>query len=264
MEFFKIEGSGNDFVVTDNRNLKITKRRQTAIRLCDRKFGIGADGLLLLERSKKADFRMRIFNPDGSEAEMCGNGLRCILRFAVETGIERKKIISVETKAGVLEGRVSGATVRAQLNITGKPHLNLKIPVGSTAITGHLLNTGVPHTVIVTDDINSINLQSLGPEIRYHNIFKPKGTNVDWIEVVGKHSIKIRTYERGVEGETLSCGTGSVAAGIVGFLLGLLEPPVTVLARSGEKLIVSFDKHLRTVYLEGKISIVFKGEWLGK
>lgn len=264
MEFFKIEGSGNDFVVTDNRKQEIAKRKQAAVRLCERKFGIGADGLLLLEESKKADFRMRIFNPDGSEAEMCGNGLRCILRFAVETGIAREKTIRVETKAGILEGQVSGTTVRAQLNVTGKPRLNLKIPAGRTPVTGHFIDTGVPHTVLLTDDINNIRLEVLGPAIRYHKIFKPKGTNVDWIEVVDRHFLKIRTYERGVEGETLSCGTGSVAASIAGFLLGIMSPPVTVLARSGEKLRVHFDKMLRAVYLEGKITITFKGQWLGK
>jgi len=264
MNFSKLTGSGNDFVVIDNRKTEITKRKQAAVRLCDRKFGIGADGLLLLEASEKADFRMRIFNPDGSEAEMCGNGLRCILRFAAETGISRKKIVHVETLAGILEGQVSGSTVKAQLNVTGELRLNLRIPAGNTVVTGHFLNTGVPHTLIMTDDIDKVNIQTLGPAIRYHKLFKPKGTNVDWIEIVNRHFLKIRTYERGVEGETLSCGTGSVAAGIAGFLLGKIDSPVTVLARSGEKLCVHFDKTLRAVYLEGKIAFAFRGQWLDK
>ncbi len=263
MKFSKLTGSGNDFVVIDNRKAVIAKRKLAAVRLCDRKFGIGADGLLLLEKSSKADFRMRIFNPDGSEAEMCGNGLRCILRFAAETGIARKKTIHVETLAGILEGRVTGSTARAQLNIAGEPRLNLKLPVGRAVITGHFLNTGVPHTVILTDDIEKVDIRTFGPAVRNHKLFKPKGTNVDWIEVVNRRFLKIRTYERGVEGETLSCGTGSVAAGVAGFLLGKMEPPITVLARSGEKLCVDFDRTLRAVYLEGKIAFTFRGEWLG-
>ena len=264
MDLIKMTGSGNDFVVIDNRKTAITQRKPYAVRLCDRKFGIGADGLLLLEKSTKADFRMRIFNPDGSEAEMCGNGLRCILRFAVETGIVRKKKMFVETMAGILEGEVSGSTVKAQLNVTGKPRLNLKIPAGGKVITGHFLNTGVPHAVILTDDIDAVDLETIGPAIRYHAIFKPKGTNVDWIQAVNRHAVKIRTYERGVEGETLSCGTGSVAGAIVSFLLQKTSPPVKVLARSGETLTVYFDTDLSKIYLEGRVGMIFKGEWLGK
>jgi diaminopimelate epimerase len=264
MNFFKIEGSGNDFVVVDNREDVIKQRKRSAVRLCSRRFGIGADGLLLIERSEKADFRMRIFNPDGSEAEMCGNGLRCILRFAVETGIVRKKFIRVETMAGVLEGQVLGSIVKAQLKTAGKPSLNKKIPIGRTNLYGHFIDTGVPHTVIYAEDINNISLNILGPKIRNHKIFSPRGTNVDWIEVIDRHHLKIRTYERGVEGETLSCGTGSVAGAIISFLLGKTSPPVKILARSGETLTVYFDKKLTKVHLEGKIIVVFKGEWLGK
>lgn len=265
MYFSKLTGSGNDFVVIDNRDRKITRRSQTAVRLCHRKFGIGADGLLLLEKSSKADFKMRIFNPDGSEAEMCGNGIRCILRFAVDSNIVHKKNnILVETIAGILVGQVSNNIVKSQLNLTGKPRLNIKIPIGDTVVTGHFLNTGVPHTVILTDDINSVDIGTLGPAIRYHKLFKGKGTNVDWVEIVNRRFLKIRTYERGVEGETLSCGTGSVAGGIVGFLLDKVDPPVTVLARSGERLRVYLDKTFQAVYLEGRIDFLFKGEWLGK
>jgi len=264
MDFFKISGSGNDFVVVDNRKNAVTERRKAAIRLCDRKFGIGADGLLLLEHSKTADFRMRIFNPDGSEAEMCGNGLRCILRFASERGIVRKDTLRVETKAGILEGIVKGRKVRAQLHVDGKPRTNLKISVGGTRLTGHFINTGVPHTVILTENLDRIRVDELGPGIRHNRIFRPKGTNVDWIEIADRHSIAIRTYERGVEGETLSCGTGSVAGALVGFLLGKTEPPVRVTARSGEILTVCFDPSLSKIYLEGNILIAFRGEWIGK
>ncbi len=264
MDFLKITGAGNDFVVIDNRSGAVTKRKRAAVALCDRKFGVGADGLLLLENSKTADFRMRIFNPDGSEAEMCGNGLRCIMRFAAERRIVRRSAMRVETGAGVLEGEMKGRTVKAQLTLSGKPVTGIKIPLNKGAVTGHFLNTGVPHAVIVTTALQKIRLNELGPLIRNHRMFRPAGTNVDWIEIKSRHSIGIRTYERGVEGETLSCGTGSVAGAIISFLLDKTEPPVKVTARSGEKLTVYFDSSLSKIHLEGDIFISFKGEWLGK
>ncbi|MCM8762163.1 MAG: diaminopimelate epimerase, partial [Candidatus Omnitrophica bacterium] len=231
---------------------------------CNRKFGIGADGLLLLEKSRSADIRMRIFNPDGSEAEMCGNGLRCMMLFAVSQGIVKGNHLTVETGAGILEGSVSGRKVKAQLKLIGNPEEGIKIRLGKKNITGHFINSGVPHMVIFTGNIEKVDVNGQGPAIRYHRLFKPKGTNVDWIEIAGKNTIKIRTYERGVEGETLSCGTGSVAGAIAGFLAGKVSPPVKVISRSGEKLKVYFDKQLKKVYLEGEILTVFKGEWLAK
>ncbi|MCM8829715.1 MAG: diaminopimelate epimerase [Candidatus Omnitrophica bacterium] len=263
MNFFKMAGSGNDFVVIDNRENIIKDRAKTAIALCNRKFGIGADGLLLVENSKIADIRMRIFNPDGSEAEMCGNGLRCIMLFAVSRKITKGNSINVETGAGVLRGSVKGKRVKAQLKLGGVPKL-VKIPLEKKNITGYFINTGVPHTVIFTTSIEKVDVNGEGPVIRYHKLFKPKGTNVDWIEVVDTNTIKIRTYERGVEGETLSCGTGSVAGAIAGFLKGRVSPPVKVISRSGEILAVYFDTAIENAYLEGDILTIFKGEWLGR
>ncbi len=263
MKFVKMSGSGNDFVVIDNRKGIIKNRKSTAITLCDRKFGVGADGILLVEDSEKTDFRMRIFNSDGSEAEMCGNGLRCIVRF-VSGNVYRKKSFLVETKAGVLEGFVEkGQNIRVQLNVSGGAKLNIKIPLGKTTLTGHFINTGVPHTVIVADDMEKIELEKAGPLVRYHKLFAPKGTNVDWIRIVDKKHIKIRTYERGVEAETLSCGTGSVAGALIGNLLGMTVSPVSIIARSGEILRVSFNEGFKKVYLEGKTQLSFKGEWIG-
>jgi len=181
--------------------------------------------------------------------------------FAVRQGIVKGSRINVETGAGLLEGSVSGRKVRAQLKLAGKPQKEIKIPAGGKTITACFINTGVPHTVIFTDDIEKVDVNGEGPAIRYHRLFKPKGTNVDWIEITGNNTIKIRTYERGVEGETLSCGTGSVAGAIAGFLAGRVSPPVKVIARSGEKLTVSFDRELKKVYLEGDILTVFRGEW---
>jgi len=263
MEFFKMAGSGNDFVVVDNRKKVINNRKAAALKLCDRKFGVGSDGLLLVEDSKKADFRMRFFNPDGSEAEMCGNGLRCIVRFVSEK-VYRRKTFNVETKAGVLEGFVGeGSTVRVQLNVLGEASLGMKIPLGRKTVTGHYINTGVPHLVIFAADMEKVELEKIGPAVRYHDLFAPGGTNVNWIQVADRGRVKIRTYERGVEAETLSCGTGSVAGAIVSSLLGKTVSPVDMVARSGETLRVSFDSGLKKVYLEGKTLLAFKGEWIG-
>lgn len=263
MKFFKMVGSGNDFVVIENRNEVIKNRQKAAIELCNRKFGIGADGLLLLENSNVADIRMRIFNPDGSEAEMCGNGLRCIILFAVREGIVKRQSLTVETGAGILEGSVRENKVKAQIKLIGKPETDIKIPLDKKIVNGYFINSGVPHTVIFTNDIEKVDVETDGPLIRYHKLFKPRGTNVDWIEIAGKDTIKIRTYERGVEAETLSCGTGSVAGAIASFLAGKVKPPVKVIARSGEVLSVYFDTALEKVYLEGNILTAFKGEWLG-
>ncbi|MCX8081907.1 MAG: diaminopimelate epimerase [bacterium] len=262
MEFFKMAGSGNDFVVIDNRKGIIKNRVNFAIKLCNRKFGIGADGMLLIEKSDVADIRMRIFNPDGSEAEMCGNGLRCIMLFAVRQGIVKKSYLKVETGAGILNGSVNGKSVKAQIKIIEKPEIDIRIPLGKKVVTGCFINSGVPHTIIFTENIENVDIEREGPLIRHHKLFKPKGTNVDWIEISGKDTVKIRTYERGVEAETLSCGTGSVAGAIAGFLKGKVKPPVKVISRSGEILTVYFNKELTEVYLEGNILTSFKGTWL--
>lgn len=262
MEFLKIVGSGNDFVVIDNRKNLIKERKKIAIKLCNRKFGVGADGLLLLENSKKADFKMRIFNPDGSEAEMCGNGLRCILRFISENSLSSKKKLKIETKAGILEGEIKGKNIKVKMILLGKPELNIEIPVNNKKIIGDFINTGVPHTVIFVENVDKVDVENLGPKIRYNKIFAPNGTNVDWVEVIKDGWIKIRTYERGVEGETLSCGTGSVASAIITSLKRGMKSPINVITKSNEILKVYFDRDLKNIYLEGKTLYVFKGKWV--
>ncbi|HOK55757.1 MAG TPA: diaminopimelate epimerase [bacterium] len=262
IKFFKIVGSGNDFVIIDNRKNLIKNRNSLALKLCDRKFGIGADGLLLLENSEKADFKMRIFNPDGSEAEMCGNGLRCILRFISENSISKKKHLKIETKAGLLDGIIKGKTMKVRMNIIGEPKLNVEIPVDKSKIIGNFINTGVPHTVIFVDNVEKVDLEKIGPQIRYNKIFGKSGTNVNWVEIIKEGTIKIRTYERGVEGETLSCGTGSVASAIITSIIKKFKSPVTVITKSKELLKVYFDEDFNKVYLEGKTFYAFKGVWV--
>jgi diaminopimelate epimerase len=263
MEFAKIVGSGNDFIVIDNRENIIKKVNKIAKKLCDRRFGIGADGLLLLEKSKRVDFKMRIFNPDGSEAEMCGNGLRCILRYIYENSLSDRKKLEIETKAGILDGEIKGKKIKIRIKLIGEPNLNIKIPVDRKIITGNYINTGVPHTVIFVNNIENVNIEEIGPKIRYNKIFGEKGTNVDWVKIVKDGFIKIRTYERGVEGETLSCGTGVVASAIITFLNKGMKSPINVITRCGEILKVYFDRKLENIYLEGKTLYSFKGIWIG-
>ncbi|MGC8977620.1 MAG: diaminopimelate epimerase [Candidatus Ratteibacteria bacterium] len=262
MEFSKIVGSGNDFIIINNLEGRIKNRKNLAIKLCDRKFGVGGDGILFLEKSKKADFKMRIFNPDGSEAEMCGNGLRCLLRFIYENKLTKKKKLMIETKAGVLDGEIKNKNIKVRIKIMGEPRLNMKIPVDNEIIISNYINTGVPHTVIFVDDVEKVDVLKLGPKIRFSDIFGKEGTNVDWVELVGDRTIKIRTYERGVENETLSCGTGCVASAIITFLYKKMKPPINVITKSKEILKVYFDEDLKNIFLEGKTFYSFKGEWI--
>ncbi|HOV21538.1 MAG TPA: diaminopimelate epimerase [bacterium] len=264
IKFSKIVGSGNDFVVIDNRKFLIKERNKFAISVCDRKFGVGADGLLLLENSTDADFKMRIFNPDGSEPEMCGNGLRCIIKFAYDEGIKRKKKLTIETKSGILRGEIIGEEIKAELKIIGNYKLNIEVNLENKKIKGHFINTGVPHFVIITDNTDKIDIINDSRNIRYHKIFSPEGTNVDWITPENEKTIKIRTYERGVEDETLSCGTGSVASAIISYLLGYTKMPTKIIARSGEILTISFDKNFSEIYLQGKVITTFKGHYFEK
>lgn len=267
IEFTKIVASGNDFVVVDNSRSSIKNNLKLfAKNTCDRKFGIGADGLLLVEKSKKADFKMRIFNPDGSEAEMCGNGARAISLFAFENKIA-KTTMSFETKAGIIEAKVLNKNC---VKIKTKPPKNIKldilVKINKKPICINFIDTGVPHAVIFVSGLEKIDVFGIGRLIRNHPKFMPRGTNVDFIEVFNKNSLKIRTYERGVEDETLACGTGSVAGAII-FVIksGALDlSKINVITRSRETLKVSFDRcgnEFSNVWLEGKVKKVFQGNF---
>ena len=202
--------SGNDFVVIErSQNPAINNPRILARSICDRKFGVGADGLLLLEKSKIADVRMRIFNPDGSEAKMCGNGARCSVLYIGRRNTE------LETKAGIIQSQLKGNSVKIKLTEPKDLKLNLPIKVNNRTLQVNFINTGVPHTVIFVADLDKIDVINLGRQIRFHKRFAPQGTNVDFVEALSNKSIKIRTYERGVEDETLACGTGVVASALI-------------------------------------------------
>lgn len=260
ISFSKMNSSGNDFILIDNRSGVFTPSPSLVKKICARRTGVGADGILLLEESAGQDFKMRIINADGSEAEMCGNGAGCIARFAYSLGVCKEET-TFETLAGSIYARVREDQVR--LGMSDPFDLNLRQDLDGQEI--HFINTGVPHTVIISDDIEKVDVVSRGRRIRHHSRFQPAGTNVNFIQVLDKNSIKIRTYERGVEDETLACGTGSVAGAVISSLLGYTKPPISVMTKSGEIKTVYFDlvgQEIKNVYLEGKVNLVYEGGFI--
>jgi diaminopimelate epimerase len=256
IKFTKMVASGNDFVIMEARPPGNT--RGLAKMVSDRRFGIGADGLLVLEKSRKADMRMKIFNADGSEAQMCGNGARCA---ALYLGKKRSRL---ETAAGTIECEINQDNVRIKLTDPKGIKLDVPIKAYGRNLKINLINTGVPHAVIFVEGLDEIHVSSIGRRIRYHKRFAFEGTNVDFVEVLGKDNISLRTYERGVEDETLACGTGAVASAIIFALKSHTPNKVSVMTRGGEPLMVYFrirGRDFTDVWLEGKAKIVCRGEY---
>jgi diaminopimelate epimerase len=262
LRFTKMNGAGNDFILLDNRTRDIDLDRNQIAQLCDRHRGIGADGILLLEKpTNRADFRMRYFNADGGEAEMCGNGARCFARFANKVG-GQKAIISFETPAGVISAELKGDLVTLRMTDPTDMRLNVDLPVVAENKTVHFINSGVPHVVIPVAKIDDADVRCEGAAIRHHKMFSPNGTNVNFIEKRGPNKIAIRTYERGVEDETLACGTGIVASALVFAASENTNGPISVIARGGDELEVGFEKRgdrFRNVTLTGPAEFVFEG-----
>jgi diaminopimelate epimerase len=263
IEFYKMTGGGNDFILIDNREgqLDVGALRPVIPQLCRRKFSVGADGLIILEASQKADFRWHFFNADGSEAEMCGNGGRCAARLAHVLGMAPADL-SFETAAGLIRAQVKGSVVKLLLPPPSDMRLGLALPIGEEEINVDFINTGVPHTVIFAPDLQEADVVGVGRQIRHHQAFQPAGTNVDFIRVENS-SVEIRTYERGVEDETLACGTGAVAAALIAGLRGLTTSPTTVITRSGEPLTIYYEgsNKIKEVFLEGEVRMIYHG-WL--
>ncbi|MBU4311540.1 MAG: diaminopimelate epimerase [Candidatus Omnitrophica bacterium] len=255
LKFTKMVGAGNDFVVIDCRSVSCSgccELSSLAKNLCQIKTGIGADGLLILEKSRKADFRMRIFNADGSEAEMCGNGLRCAALYAGKKGK-----VKVETQAGIYEAAITGKDkVRIKMEEPKGLKMNLPLIVNGRSIKVGYVDTGVPHTVVFVQGIEKIDVDSIGRAIRYHKEFKPRGTNADFVEIIDNKNIKMRTYERGVEGETLACGTGAVASAIIAGHGANVHTKGGILKVSFKRV----GNKIKDVYLEGEAREVYTGE----
>jgi diaminopimelate epimerase len=262
LRFTKMNGAGNDFILIDNRAGDIHLNRSQISRLCDRHRGIGADGILLLENpSDRADFRMRYFNADGGEAEMCGNGARCFARFANKTA-GAKSTISFETPAGIISAELAGDLVTLRMTEPTDLRLNVPLLIGAEKRSVHFINSGVPHVVVRVTQVGDVDVPREGSAIRYHEMFSPKGANVNFIEKRGANEIAVRTYERGVEDETLACGTGVVASALVFAVTENVRGPITVIARGGDDLCVGFDridKQFRNVTLTGPAEFAFEG-----
>ncbi len=263
IQFTKMSGSGNDFIIIDNRVpvMDDIKKVDFVKRVCDRKMSIGADGVIFVENSDKADIKWDFYNDDGSSAEMCGNGGRCVARYAVEKDIAPAEL-TLETLAGIISAKVEGANVRVKLTAPENLQQDMDVQLNGDRYQVDSLNTGVPHAIIYSDNVEKNNVKEVGNGIRFHDAFAPSGTNVNFVEKVGDHALKIRTYERGVEDETLACGTGCVASALLSSYKKLVQPPVEVATRGGEVLKVDFDFSngpVTDVYLEGLTRIAFEG-----
>lgn len=274
VNFAKMSGSGNDFIVVDNRKGVIKSPPGFAAKYCHRKSGIGADGLLLVENSNHppaAVFRMRYFNSDGSRASFCGNGARCIALFAYLKKIASRKM-KIKSDAGIIPAEVHGRkycrrppescyNVKVKMPNPKGIRRDFKINVTGKNIGMSFINTGVPHAVVFVKNIKNIDVNNLGRKIRFHKKFHPSGTNVNFVKVLGRNKLQIRTYERGVEGETLACGTGAVASSVISILKRYVSSPVGVLTAGGEILKVHCaHPRVSRVYLEGRASLLFENK----
>lgn len=265
LEFYKMSGHGNDFVLVDNWDGKIGPEEMPELTraVCRRQLGVGADGMVFIEEGPdEVDFAWRLFNSDGSEPEMCGNGGRCAARFAYMTGIAPAKM-SFLTLAGVIKAEVKPDTVMIQMTPPSDPDMDCVLDIEGRSMTFCSINTGVPHAVTWVDDIEDVAVASIGRAVRFHPRFQPAGTNADFVQVLGRDRLAIRTYERGVEDETLACGTGTIAAVLLSNLKGLVDSPTRVLTRSGEDLIVHFSRNgdqFGDVFLEGPVRVTFTGQ----
>jgi diaminopimelate epimerase len=268
--FWKMSGSGNDFILIDNRHgalkeFKGRKLNRFAAGVCTHRLSVGGDGMILIERtarSREAHFRWRLFNADGTEAELSGNGGRCAARFAYLRRIAPAKMV-FETLAGPIRAEIRGTNVKIQMPTPQSLQLDVKIPVQDKTYVGHFLNTGVPHTVLFVEDPAAAAVVELGRAIRHHELFQPAGTNVNFATIQTPRRARMRTYERGVEDETLACGTGAVATALIAGALGQGASPMTLRQQSGMVLRVYFrwdGRQFSDVFLEGDARVVYTGE----
>jgi len=264
IRFTKMNGAGNDFVVLDNRKNSLSLECGDIARLCDRHRGVGADGLLAVEPAEgSADFRMRYYNSDGGEAEMCGNGARCFARFAARLMEGSPNMVSFETQAGLITAVLEGELVTLEM---GRPqdHRDPQfLTLGDSSHQVHFINTGVPHAVVFVSEVEKIDVQILGSALRWHTAFSPKGTNANFAQVIAPDTLLLRTYERGVEGETLACGTGVCATALLHAMQTGAQSPIHVKVRGGETLSVDFQKNPDGTFagakLTGPADFVFEG-----
>ncbi len=265
LNFTKMNGAGNDFVVVDNRGLIRELNPDQIAALCNRHRGVGADGLLMVEPAQDgADFRMRYYNADGGEAEMCGNGARCFARFASRLDGSQRQAVRFETPAGLITAECLGEHVRLAMSDPHSYSPPTGVQVNGRELSISFLNTGVPHAVVEVADLASVDVHGDGSAIRHHAHFAPRGTNVNFMCAVAPGHIQIRTYERGVEDETLACGTGVVACALIHHLSSGSPSPVSVQVKGGDTLTVGFSAiggvgEFDSVTLTGPADFVFNG-----
>lgn len=277
MKFTKMQGTGNDYIYVDCFKEKVDRPSDAAIRLSDRHFGIGADGLILIKPSVRADFTMEMYNADGSRGEMCGNGIRCLGKYVYDYGLTDKKQITVETPAGiktldltVTDGKVSlvrvdmGAPILRPEQIPVAVERNKDmvlaepITIDRTEYRITCVSMGNPHAVVFVDDLDALNLENTGPKFEHHPRF-PKRINTEFARVIDRKTIKMRVFERG-SGETLACGTGACAVAVAGVLNGLTRDTVTVELQGGD-LLIEWDRGADVVYMTGPAAVSFEGEF---
>ena len=260
MQFAKYSGCGNDFILIDNRKRLFAASKAEISRLCHRQQGIGADGIVLLEDSSSSDFGTRIFNADGSEAEMCGNGIRCLARFIcdIEFSDKLENRFSIQTMHQRMHVRIEPGIVYVEMPPATAWRSDIAIDIGDTSFFLHSIDTGVPHAIQFVPDIENVFIR-LAPEIRYHSEFGSRGTNVNFAQFLPDGTIAVRTYERGVEGETLACGTGAVAVALTAARIHRINSPIVVRPRSGDLLQISFNENFEQITLAGPAFKVFEG-----
>jgi diaminopimelate epimerase len=275
LHFFKMTGTGNDFILIDNRSKVIDSDncRELVRSACRRKLSVGADGMILIENDPEVDFKWRFFNADASEAEMCGNGSRCAARFVYLTGIVKKRQMSFRTLAGIIKAELLDDRVKVQMTLPHGLDMGIHVDAEGRPFDLDFINTGVPHvTSFVSDEheLESADIQRWGHALRFHPRFQPAGTNANFVLVRGPHQISVRTYERGVEGETLACGTGAIASSLIAAAKGAVSSPVEAMTRSGEPLTIHFQRpplrksattvDFEEVYLEGEARVVYEAD----
>lgn len=269
LKFYKMSGAGNDFILIDNFEGRLSADpARLARRLCTRRTSVGADGLLLLEPDPagEVDFQWRFHNADGSAAEMCGNAARCAARLAHQLGRAGTRL-AFRTAAGVVRAEVDGSWVKVEMTKPQSIRSALSLIVAGQALTAGFINTGVPHLVIEVADAEKVNLAELGSRLRHHPEFAPAGTNADFYHLTSDGALRMRTFERGVEAETLACGTGAVAVALLAHLKGRTSPPSRVLTSSGAELVVDYQANPKgadpwpgPVFLCGEATLIYTAE----
>lgn len=263
INFDKMEGAGNDFIFIDNRakTVPASLKSELAQKCCRRRFGVGADGMMFIETDPEFDFAWDFYNADGSVGEMCGNGARCAARFANSIGAAGAEM-TFRTLAGPIRARLTDRGAKVRLTDAVLPREPATITLPGETFTVWNINTGVPHAVIKVENAERVDVVNTGRAIRHHGFFAPAGTNVDFFAPGTGNALSVRTYERGVEDETLACGTGAAAAAIVAALHSGGSSPATVRTRGGAELVVHFDltpEKAENIFLEGPANRVFSG-----